>query len=145
MLNSISAPCISLDGIGSSLLHRIGGCPGDILIWRMASFREDLAAWAGEADAEVNRAFRIRCLEEAFGLAPGYVARGGSLATGLQQQMLDWMADHRDLELNRPAFERTFADLGDLGRCRGLPDPCRRKRHISTGPIASPSPRSRRQ
>lgn len=107
---------ISRDGIGSSLLHRAGGCPGDILIWRMRSFREEVTAWAGEADAEVNRAFRIRCLEEAFGLPAGYVPGRGSLGIGLQQQMLDWMADHRDLELNRPAFERTFfADLDDLG------------------------------
>lgn len=109
-------PYVSPDGIGVSLLHRIGGCPGDIHIWRMFSFREELAAWAAEADAEVNREFRIRCIEEAFGLAPGYVAKGGSLGMGLQQRMLDWMAEHRDLELNRPDFERSFlADLGDLG------------------------------
>lgn len=81
----------------------------------MRSFRDEVAAWAAEAEAEVNRAFRIRCLEEALGLPSGYVGEGGSLGMGLQQRMIDWMADHRDLELNRPAFERTFfADLGDL-------------------------------
>lgn len=107
---------VSCDGIGTGLLHRIGGCPGNIQIWRMWSFRDEVAAWVAEADAEVNRDFRVRCLEEAFGLAPGYVAGGGSLGMGLQQRILDWMAEHRDLQINRPGFERSFlADLGDLG------------------------------